>query len=71
MVRAFSAFLERHGSKKKRLEEAEKRQVEGVDEEATLPRCHKMQFPSNGPVVFNISVNPRGGGETLITKKNV
>ena len=60
MVRAFSAFLKRHGSKQKRLEEAEKRQVEGVDEEATLPRCHKIQFLSNGPGVFSIFVNPRG-----------
>ena len=49
MVRAFSAFLIRHGSAKKRPEEAAKRHVQGVEEEAALRRCHKMRFLSTGP----------------------
>ena len=52
MVRAFSAFLKRHGSKKKRLEEAEKRQVQGVEEEA--PRCKRSASCQNCRMVHAV-----------------
>ena len=54
MVLAFSVFLEMHEIKKKRLQEASKRHVQGVEEEVALRSCHKMRFLSNGPGVLSI-----------------
>ena len=49
MVLAFSAFLKRHVTAKKRADEAEKKPLEGVEEEAAMCRYPKMRFLSNGP----------------------
>ena len=52
MVLAFSAFLKRHVTAKKRADEAEKKALEGVEEEAAMGRYQKIRFLSNGPCVF-------------------
>ena len=54
MVLAFSAFLIRHGTAEKRAGEAEKRPLEGEEEEEAITRYQKMRFLLNGPCVFCI-----------------
>ena len=54
MVLAFSAFLKRHVTAKKRADEAEKKPLEGVEEEAAMGRYQKMRFLSNGPCVLAV-----------------
>ena len=54
MVLAFSTFLKRHVTAKKRADEAEKKTLEGVDAEAAMGRYQDRRFLSNGPCVFCI-----------------
>ena len=54
MVLAFSAFLIRHGTAEKRAGEAEKRPLEGEEEEEAMTRYQKIRFLLNGPCVFCI-----------------
>ena len=49
MVLEFSAFLKRHVTAKNRADEAEKKPLEGVEEEAAMCTSTKMRFLSNGP----------------------
>ena len=44
----------RHGTAEKRAEEAEKRPLEGEEEEEAMTRYQKMRFLLNGPCVFFI-----------------
>ena len=54
MVLAFSAFLKRHVTAKKRAGEAEQNPLEGVEAEAAMGRYQKMRVLSNCP--FGLAV---------------
>ena len=63
MVLAFSAFLKRHVTAKKRADEANKKPLEGVEEEAAMGRYQKMRLLSTGPcglAVFEKAVTCSG-----------